>query len=605
MSLSGHLNRGGYGVALVGFLGGLYLLREYLVAPGSSPLVHAGKILRSRWWLPRLWLLLTGLVLLGGLSYHTTNYDFLSYRFPRVLHWCWEQRWYWIATPTDRENFSGVASEWCMTPLFVFFQTDRLFFLINFISYLFLPGLVFSFLIRLGVSGRVSWWWMWVLSSGYCYVLQAASAGNDSYAAVYLLAAFHYGFRARKTASARNFFLSCLAIALVTGNKASNVPLVLPWAIALLFHWRQVVPFAKPGKLILTCLVAAMISFLPTALLNLHFCGNAFGDPDNQHKVRISNPLIGLAGNSIHLAVYNLVPPLWYKTMSWDGIIPHAIITRVQQGFPRLSPVAGEMQIEEGAGVGLGVVLAVLFMLGLRLWPRSVSLRRKNRVTVETWGMVLGSLIAVLAYMTKMGSESTSRLLAPYYPLAIAAILVMVALDGVFIRRRVCQTVGGLVMLSAVPLVILNPARPLFPTSLVRDCLSRAGTNPALVARYDQVYTVYATRFDGLKEIRVAVPESETAVGLLTTGDDPTVSLWLPFGSREVCEVSPDNTRNDLDTHHIRFVAVDDACLENYYHQPLADLLRKWSAVVVLQKSLTVKAQRGAENWYLLRCTSP
>ena len=51
-------------------------------------------------------------------------------------------------------------------------------------GYLFFPGLVFSVLTRLGVSRRVAWHWMWLAPTGYCFVQQAGSIGNDAFGAM-------------------------------------------------------------------------------------------------------------------------------------------------------------------------------------------------------------------------------------------------------------------------------------------------------------------------------------------------------------------------------------------------------------------------------------
>ena len=55
-------------------------------------------------------------------------------------------------------------------------DADRWTFLVNSICFVLLPGRVFSVLTRLGVPPKVAWYWMWLLPSGYCYLLQAASA---------------------------------------------------------------------------------------------------------------------------------------------------------------------------------------------------------------------------------------------------------------------------------------------------------------------------------------------------------------------------------------------------------------------------------------------
>jgi hypothetical protein len=219
LSCLGCLNRAGYLVSLLLLAGGMVLERHHLRSPGGRPLFLLRKTSYSR-LLPKLWLALTLLVLAGGLLYHPDNYDYLTYRFPRLLHWAWDQHWSWLTTANDRQNFSATGMEWLMAPWFVLFRTDRLFFIINFVSFLFLPGLVFSVLRQIGVSARVSWWWMWVLPAGFCFVLQAGSMGNDMFGVVYLLAAVHYIFRAAHEKSSSHLALSVLAIELITGTKA-------------------------------------------------------------------------------------------------------------------------------------------------------------------------------------------------------------------------------------------------------------------------------------------------------------------------------------------------------------------------------------------------
>src|SRR5205814_4382414 len=108
---------------------------------------------------------------------------------------------------------------------------------------------------------RVAWQWMWIFPAGYSFLLQAGSAGNDTFPTVYALAAIHFALRAKKTGRASDLWLSALSAALLTGAKASNLPLLLPWAIAVLPLFgllRQ--KFA--GNVIIAVICLA-ISFLP------------------------------------------------------------------------------------------------------------------------------------------------------------------------------------------------------------------------------------------------------------------------------------------------------------------------------------------------------
>jgi len=118
-------------------------------------------------WLPLLFIFVALITLAGGILYTPSNYDALSYRLPRILHWQDTGHWHWIDTPNTRQNYSAPAFEWLMTPLLVFFKTDRLFFFINWISFLLLPGLLFRTFRLTGISAKSCWWWMWLLPLGF------------------------------------------------------------------------------------------------------------------------------------------------------------------------------------------------------------------------------------------------------------------------------------------------------------------------------------------------------------------------------------------------------------------------------------------------------
>ena len=288
LAFSGLLNPVAIVLSYALFFGGLFFFRCQLQGEGA---LMRERIIRSRFWVPKIWLGLALLALIGGIIHTPNNYDYLTYRFPRVLYWTWEQSWYWVSTINERINYSGTGFEWLMVPLFVLFKTDQLFFLINFISYLFLPGLIFSVFSHLGIAKRICWWWMWVFPCGYCYILQAASVGNDSFAAIYFLASLHYLYRATDAPSVRNLTFSALAIALTTGAKASNLPLVLPWLIVLFFHRKGFLDKCRPAIVALVLIVSATVSFLPMAILNIHYTGDFAGDLINRKPVRAHDQL--------------------------------------------------------------------------------------------------------------------------------------------------------------------------------------------------------------------------------------------------------------------------------------------------------------------------
>src|SRR6266403_3286298 len=232
LSALGELNRGGYAIFFATAALLLWLGRGRLHLSFSSRGAGWAKFRRRfRRPLPLAFALLSLLVLLGGILYPPTNHTALTYRLPRVLQWLAHGHWFWIHTLNYRMNDRACGIEWLSAPLLLFTKSDRGLFLLNFIPFLLLPGLVFSLFTRLGVRPRVSWQWMWLLPTGYTFLLQAGSTGNDTFPTVYALAALDFACRARTSRRISDLFHSLLAAALLTGAKASNLPLLLPWAL--------------------------------------------------------------------------------------------------------------------------------------------------------------------------------------------------------------------------------------------------------------------------------------------------------------------------------------------------------------------------------------
>ena len=600
LSSVGMLNRVGYGCSFLFLLGILWFYRGplRLVTQVRHTFRFPSSFKRHR--LPQMWLVLAGLAFIGGAIYHPNNYDYLAYRFPRVLHWAWEQKWHWIYTPTIRMNLAATGFEWLMSPIFVIFQTDRFFFLINTVSFLLLPGLVFAVFHRFGLSKRVSWWWMWVLPCGYCYILQAGSVSNDLFTTVYVLAAFYYLLKLDDDRSlpARNFFYSCLALALATGCKASNLPFVVPWGIALLFYANLFLRI-RPVVLAGTLFLAAMVSFLPTAVLNIHYTGSYTGDPHNESEMQLSNPIGGLVGNSLFIALENLKPPIWPSEVPLKEILPASLMTYLMQNYPRLHFASGldQIQLEELAGVGFNISACLLLMIALRVLAVGV---RPELALHPRWRFApvfLGVWIVLLVLVLKLCNEGIPRLITPYYPLLIASILIFTALDGTVIRFLVCRIFAAFAVIVPVFLLVLSPARPLFPVELVVKAVERL--SPERVERVQRVYEVYGYRYDAMKQLRVLLPDTEKSVGFLQTGDVMEATLWRPYGARRICDVTPSLSVDDLKNEGIHLIVVGDYALNYKYKMTLDELRKKWSAQIIAERKPVMRASADTGNWYI------
>ncbi|MBI5775063.1 MAG: hypothetical protein HZA89_15160 [Verrucomicrobia bacterium] len=570
---------------------------------GTAALGRCRRSVQSCWrgrgpvcrWLPRLWLLGAAAALVSGWLHAPNNYDALAYRVPRVLHWLAEGRWHWISSPDLRLNYSATGFEWLMAPVLALARSDRLLFLLNWIPFLLLPPLVFAVFRRLGVRAAVAWHWMWLLPGGYCFLLQAGSIGNDAFAAVFLLAAIFFAQRAAQNRSARNLAWSVLAAALMTGAKASNLPLLLPWVVACWLARSLVL--SRPVAL--ATLLALGVSFLPQAVLNHRCSGHWGGDPANQERLRASDAATGLLGNSLQLAAQNLAPPFNPAARSLNerltAALPSAWHQRLAGGFPRFTPGVGELAQEESAGVGLGVTLlavAGIFFAKFR--------RGEWRVLRPGLAVAMAAWISLAVLATQLGSESTARLIAPYYPLLLALVLLLPAQDYLA-RRRWWRGLAVAVSGAALLVIVVTPSRPLWPAQTVLGWFSAAWPESQFVQRAARVYTVYAGRADSLAPLRRFVPPDANVLGFLSNGNEPETSLWRPLGGRRVVLILPGDDIELLRQRGVEYVVISSAGLKRLFGQTVEEWCGHHRARVLASQSLTLLASQGERPWHVVQ----
>jgi len=553
---------------------------------------------RRRHLLPALFVLLAALATIGGLLYAPNNYDGLTYRFPRILHWLVEHRWHWIATDEPRMNLSATGFEWFMVPLFVFTRGDRLFFLPNIAAFLLMPGMFYGMLVQLGAKRRVAWHWMWLLPAGYCFLAQAGSIGNDSLAAVYLLASVYFALKARQSKNISDLWYATIAAALVTGIKSSNVPLLLPWMLAML-------PSLRLLKTRLTGTLAVAVVFLvvsvaPVGWHNLKHTGDWTGDPFCRSGMKMDSAFYGVTGNVLELFARNAMPPVMPFARSWnaemDRLKNSPRFQTLLRHFPRFTMAWNELEQEEAAGLGVG--LCVLALATLIAGLRHGELHRCWTEPNLRWGGLIcaSGALAFLFYMAKMGSESASRIVAAYYPLVVAGPLLLPG-AGAVMRKRWWRVLACAAALSAVPLVVLTPSRPLWPALTVFRKLAAASPQNRLLERGRMVYEVYGNRADCLAPLRKYLPADRKTVGLVS-GDVPQVSLWRPFGTRRVVDVIPANQAR-FATRSSIVVASDDA-VKSLFGQSMPQWIVAMHGRVLAKEALVTKLARGSQDWYII-----
>ncbi|HXI71820.1 MAG TPA: hypothetical protein VNN22_15805 [Verrucomicrobiae bacterium] len=608
LSTFGQLNRTGYGIAFIAFVTFVLVARKELgLTSGGKIFVWKKLLRRFRRPLPLCFAGFVILVFLGGAIYPPTSYTGLSYRVARVLQWLSHDHWFWIHTPVFRMNDRACGIEWLTAPLVLFTKSDRALFLINFIPFLLLPGLIYSVFTRLGVRARVAWQWMWLLPLGYDFLLQAGGISNDTFPAVYALAAIDFAARAWSSRRTADLWHSILAAALLTGAKASNLPLLLPWAI-LIF---AVLPLLRK-KMVATALVillAALVSFLPTTILNIHYCnGDWSGLSIERTGMEMKNPVVGVWGNALLLVFNNFIPPLCPVAGWWNQhaltILPQFIIAPMTANFEQGFHAIGELPTEDWAGLGFGLSALLLVSLVAARFVK-VDGAVGNEVALRPaiprafcWIVLVAPWIALLAYAMKSGMVTPQRLIAPYYPLLLPLLLVGVGQSHIVRRGWWRVMVAGVLVLAFVVLV-LSPDRPLWPAKTILSKLHAQHPDQRLVNRALKVYTVYSERWDALAGVRALLPPGIKTVGFIGTTDDADISLWRPFGERRVDHFFLTDPPEEI-RRHAEYVVVGGFNLMEQ-NTTFDAWLKQSGAELVATTNATLKVNEGPQPWYLVR----
>jgi hypothetical protein len=646
------LNARGYAVALgIGLALAAISWRLYWRADFRSPQSGLGWIghccgttaawrRRFRRPVPLAFLLLALLVFLSGVLYAPSNWDALSYRVPRVLHWLAAGQWHWIHTQFQRLNVRGNGFEWMMAPMLALFKTDRGFFLFNFIPFLLLPGLFFTSLRRLGVTPRAAYFWMWLLPAGYCYLLHAGSLGNDLFGAFFGIAAIAFGLRARQQHDLQALWVSILAMALTTEVKANNALLGLVWLVIVAPCWRLLLPVpshAKPANktpggraaarlsayhsLLTTAAVTVLglsCSLVPTAVLNSLYAHDWSGTAADGMQNPPGQNLARIAGNCGVVAVDNLTPPVAPFAGVWNArVAPKLVPVSVNTAFGSVTaanPVLKmeELPIEESAGLGLGAfALLLVSAVAARRngkeksrtqpeQPTDSSGRHSPRIFAPGARLVwAATVVAVAAFLAlSFPTRSEARLLNTYYPFLILPLLLGPNHSRV-VRRGWWQGAALLVMTAAALPLMLNPARPLFPAQATLRWLRHHGAPAAIVSRAQRVYAAYGERADALAPLLEFLPPGEKVIGLVTF-DDPETSLWKPFGSRRIVHVCRDDTAVQLRARGMRYIWVNVHQIERFEPLTFEEWLTRVQGTVARSVPLTLRAGEAANTWTLV-----
>jgi hypothetical protein len=548
------------------------------------------------------------MAILGGFLYSPANYDALAYRVPRILHWLTESKWHWIHTDFHRLNTRGNGIEWLTAPLIVFTGSDRFFFLINAVSFLLLPGICYRLLTNLGVRKKVAWYWMWILPTGYCYLLQAGSIANDMFGSVFAFAAVDYALRAARAQNVALSGMSVLAAALATSVKAFNILLFIPWVLAMIPNF--VPMLRRPLFTFVVGVFAILVSIVPTSIINYYYSGDWKGLNAEPVKLGGGSPSFQLGINSILIPLHHLNPPVNPFAGKWNQWTEEALPVTWQEKLgnhfePSVTTFKlGEMQMEETAGLGLGVTLLILAVLLGR--QRRVSERVTNasvtgfKVLMCSRNLVpIGAALATFYFLSQSGLGCPSRYLSPFYMMLVAPILRLPRASEL-ITKKWWHRLSLLCFSMAALLLVLNPPRPLWPVKNVFEMMGTENRDSPLLTRVYNVYSVYGDRSDGFAAVKKVLPPDLNTLGLVTF-DDPETSLWKPFGAMSIRHVTLEDDVASLHSRNIEYILVSEYTLKTQGKYTLDEWLVRFDSEIISSQELTLRAGRGSTLWHLVR----
>ncbi|HUS35897.1 MAG TPA: hypothetical protein VM680_11150 [Verrucomicrobiae bacterium] len=534
--------------------------------------------------------------LIGGLAWLSVYADTLSYRLPRMLHWLAEKQWLWIPSDDSRINAIGLNMELVWMPFYTMLKGDRLLFLLNLSAYTLLPGLFFSFLRGMRIAGRTAWNWMWILPGGYVFALQAASLGNDAYAAVVALAAMAFAFRARKTADVREAWLSILAAGFLTGIKQVAVPFGLLWLPAIIptlgLMRRRI------GTSVLVIAVATLVSFLPLTIQNTVNAGTWQGFTKAElRRFEQNTPVWGVIGGSFSVIVHNLTPPVFPFAQRWNALMAEFTSGtqlgshfRYDYGIAMLQALVAE----HSASMGLGVVA---LLIATRVAKRSST--KSPTVDWTIRAIRIAPFFAVLFFLARSSVSFEPRLVTPYYPFFIPIFLAPIGISQV-VRRRWWQRLAIAANLVTIAVLVTSRQRPMLPMLAITERLAARNPQSAVAAKLKSAFvTPHLARNKIFPKIHASIPESEKIVGY-AVGHQPflEIALWYPMGSRRVVRINAADTAESIRAKGIRYVLVDPSAVEA---RPIDEWLVRYRGKVVAQFEATLVHQYQGWIAYVVR----
>lgn len=550
--------------------------------------------------LPLGFMVIAVLATLGGLLHAPNNMDALHSRMPRVAHWLMEERWTWFPANNNAQNTRSCGFEWITAPMISLTGTDRFTFLINSVAFLILPGACFGVMRGLGLGGKISWTWMWLVPTGYCFALQAGGVGNDLAPALFAASAFAFGFRWKRQGGLASAALALASLAMMTACKPSTLPLLLPFAVLFLGMWRTAL--AHPLRSAALAAFLALASFLPTAVLNIRHCGDWTGLRAENPDLAKVEPIVGIAGNLINASLQNLAPPVFPLAGKWNPffirLFPEPFKEAMKRSFEPTGAefILPDIQGEEWAGIGAGItyLLGITMLIAFAKERRGANKGASPRVLLYT--ALFGT--ALMVYFAKTGLYTVARHISPFYLFLIAVALLALRPEKT-IRTRLWKLSVFMAMASTALMLVITPSRPLWPAKWFSGKFGESPANP-VIARASIGYSIYADRADALGPLRRELPADANRVGFMSFAAGSEMPFWKPYGTMRVHHIRPGQSITKLRREGMRHVVINRTNFENRTGTTPEQWASDNGGRIVFSFPVRITVQGGLSDWLLI-----
>ena len=396
--------------------------------------------------------------------------------------------------------------------------------------------------------------------------------------------------------------MALVAMALLTGAKLSNAPLMLPFAALLLpalfrvrwFNW----------KLLPLLLVCVLCSFLPLACLCWKNTGDWSGDPGNQWNIHTHNAAGAVIAGGVALANDLAQPPVFPTAKQvnarLDGLNRTKFMQWLRWAQPNFDGIQfGDMAYEGGSGLGSGIGLYLLLLLAGCWFVRPAPGRGLPDFPLAWRIAPWLAWISLMVLMAKLASSHVTRYASSYYPFLFISILSLPRIAAME-RKKFAAVVSALGLVAVVPAILLTPARPVIP---VEKILARLPHKPAMETFLTK-YRMWAGLRDDLAPMRNALPPGVTKLGYAGAFRDTSYGLWKPLGQRTVVELGLPPGGKLPPPADLKYAVVTERGLRQRYDMDPKTWCEFAKAKVVFEMQRNISLAGAVANydaWYLVQ----